>query len=124
MNGRQKLEATEKREELFAAAWWSCCVCKRPLGVVGSSQLAHRVIKSKHNLEKYGPEVIHHPLNMVPVDCLKCNSAVILNGLPAKALLDRIIRVTTGTEPEPNMRDEYRALRAEFENGGTLDGTI
>ncbi len=35
----------------------------------------------------------------------------------AHELLDRIIRVTTGREPEPNMSEEYRVLREEFMKG-------
>jgi len=66
--------------------------------------------------------VIFHPLNMLPV-ChgsrggKSCNDACALgsNTLPGLALLQRIIRVVTGVEPEPNMIEEYRALRESFE---------
>jgi len=117
VNARAKFEANEKREELFAGAWWSCVVCKRPLGIDGTAQLAHRVAKTKSRLATYGPDIMHHPLNLVPVCGLACNDRVNIGnrGAEAKALLDRIIRVTTGAEPEPNMREEYRALREEFD---------
>lgn len=117
MNGRQKLEAEEKREELFAAAWWSCVVCKWPLGIEGTSQLAHRVAKTKGRLAIYGAEVIHHALNLVPVCSLRCNDACNIgnSGAESAELLARIKRVLNDDEPEPDMREEYRSLRAEYE---------
>lgn len=114
MTAKQKFAANEQREALFTAAWWSCVVCLESLGP--TAQLAHRVAKTVARLNTYGPVVMHHPLNLVPVCSLRCNDACNIGNRPveAKALLDRIIRVTTGIEPQPRMRDEYAALREEF----------
>jgi len=72
-------------------------------------------------IETYGREVIFHPLNMLPV-CNKkragvsCNDRCNLAGqrVQAHELLDRIIRITTGRESEPDMAYEYELLREEF----------
>lgn len=116
MTARQKLDAIDQREALFAAAGWRSVVSGRPLRE-GVPQLAHRVAKTRANLEKWGPGVIHHPLNLVPVLDLRENDAVNIGFDREKAhdLMQRIIRVTTGREPEPNMSEEYRLLREEFE---------
>ena len=116
MTGRQKLAAEEQRQELFAAATWRCVVCGDPLAVHGTAQLAHRVPKTQAFLRTWGPEVIHSALNLVPVCSLACNSSVSLGivGSAGKALLERIVRIQTGRESMPDMREFYQELRAEF----------
>lgn len=119
MRGRDKEDANDKREELFGAATWHCVVCGGPLNAHGTAQLGHRVIKSRHNLATYGTKIINHPLNLVPVCGLRCNSRVILNFQPAEQLLSRIFDIVAGVEPEPDMHEHYAALRDEFhERGG------
>lgn len=81
MTERAKLEAQEGRLALFAACGWLCQVCGRPLRE-GVPQLAHRIPKRKDRIAKYGPEVIHHRLNLVPVCGLKCNGKVDLSNRP------------------------------------------
>lgn len=117
MTARDKLDANEQREALFAAVGWSCVVCKRPLAIEGTPQLAHRVAKTKARLNTYGSDVLNHTLNLVPVCCLAHNDACNIGNRPmeAQALLQRIIRVNTGAEEQPDMRSEYRALRKAFE---------
>ena len=114
MNARQKADAEEQRLELFRAVNWTCVVCGGPLAKHGTAQLAHRVPRRESMLMKWGPEVINSPLNMVPVDCLKCNDAVSLGtvGLEGKVLLERIVRIQTGREAMPNMVEFYADLRA------------
>jgi len=75
------------------------------------------VPKRESMLMKWGPEVINSPLNMVPVDCLKCNDAVSLGtvGNESKTLLERIVRIQTGRESMPDLREHYSDLRAEFQ---------
>lgn len=116
MTSRSKFAANDKREALFAAADWRSVVSGEPLGS-GVPQLAHRVAKTKSRLDKYGSTVLNHVLNLVPVRDLEENDRCNIGNRPveANALLQRIIRVVTGVEPEPNMREEYRALREEFE---------
>ena len=74
-------EDQERRLKIFIAADWRCEVCGNDLRN-GTPQLAHRIIKSKHNLKKYGPQVIHHRLNLVPVESLKCNAKVNIENKP------------------------------------------
>jgi len=116
MRDRDKATANDKREALFAAADWCSVVSGEPLRS-GVPQLAHRVAKTKSRLDKYGPTVLNHALNLVPVRNLEENDRCNIGNRPveANALLQRIIRVVTGVEPEPNMRQEYTALREEFE---------
>jgi hypothetical protein len=93
MTDRQKLDLAELKLKLFQKYLWTCEVCKRPLATFGTPQLAHRISQSKMNLRKYGEEIIHHELNLAPVCCLKCNSAVLIDRNPEQTelLIDRIL---------------------------------
>jgi len=123
MNAHQKLNANDQKAALRLSADCLCVICGEYLPS-DLFDLGHRIKKSRSLRDKYGDEVIFHPLNMLPV-ChgsrggKSCNDACALgsNTLPGLALLQRIIRVTTGVEPEPNMRSEYAALRESFERG-------
>lgn len=79
MTDRQRLDLAELKIKLFQKYLWTCEVCRRPLATFGTPQLAHRISKSKLNLAMYGPDIIHHELNLAPVCCLKCNSAVLVD---------------------------------------------
>ena len=116
MNARQKADAEEQRLELFRAVNWTCPVCGEPLAKQGTAQLAHRVPRRESMLMKWGSGVINSPLNMVPVDSLKCNALVSLGtvGNDYMALLERIVRIQTGREAMPDMAEFYSDLRAEF----------
>lgn len=113
MNARQKFEAEEKRLELFVAAGWRCVVCN---GAMFTPQLAHRCAKTRARLDTFGDAVVHHPLNLVPVCSLKCNDRANIGNQrePARQLMDRIIRITTGRESMPSMAEYYAELREEF----------
>jgi len=115
VTGKQKLEAEEQRLTLFRAVNWVCPVCGEPLAKNGVPQLAHRVPKTQSFLRTWGPEVIHSPLNLVPVCGLGCNSSVSLGivGSAGKALLERIVRIQTGRESMPNLGEYYRAVGQE-----------
>jgi hypothetical protein len=109
----QKLDANEKREQQFNWAGRRCVVCGRKLED-GHQQLAHRVINSKNNDETLPDEILHHPLNTIPVDNSgRCNSRVILNWAAAAEHLARIKRVLAGEETV-DYREEYTRLREEF----------
>jgi len=118
MRDRDKADANDKREFLFAAADWRSVVSGEPLRS-GTPQLAHRVAKTRNRLDKYGEKVLNHALNLVPVRNLEENDRCNIGNRPveANALLQRIIRVVTGVAPEPNMREEYAELRESFEEG-------
>ena len=118
MNQRAKFRAEEQREGLFAACEYSCVVCGEHLGYV--AQLAHRAAKTKARLDKFGEEVIHSPLNLVPVCSLKCNDRCNIGNRPLEAndLLQRIIRINTGREAMPSLREYYEGLRREFMEEG------
>jgi hypothetical protein len=113
MRPRDKAEANDKRELLFSAANWTCIVCGRHLRE-GIGQLAHRIIASKHNLKLHGPATIHHSWNLVPVCSLACNSACIVNFLPARDLLIKIQLSAAGMDTGEFLVDHYRELREEF----------
>ena len=107
-----KLEANDRREEQFEAAGGQCVVCGGWLRE-GVPQLAHRVINSKFNQDAIRPEVLHHPMNTIPVDSLRCNSAVIVRGQEDHELIARINRVVSGEE-SVDLRLYYSELREVF----------
>lgn len=55
-----------------------CPVCGKEFTIHDQIQAAHRICKSKVNLNKYGSDVIHHRLNLVCTHDV-CNSAVLVN---------------------------------------------
>ena len=124
MNAKAKFLANERRDELFASAEWKSVVSGRWLRE-GIPQLAHRVARTKSHIEKWGDEVVNHPLNMVPVLDLNENAACNLakRRAEAHALMERIIRITTGRESEPDMSHEYAELRRQFAETRILDET-
>ncbi len=115
MNAKAKFLANEKRDELFAAAGWRSVVSGRPLSE-GVPQLAHRIAKTRNRLEMFGDEVMNHPLNLVPVLDLRENDSCNIGGqkLQAEALISKIIKINTGREPMPDLREYYHELRGEF----------
>jgi 5-methylcytosine-specific restriction endonuclease McrA len=95
LTGWDKQEAIDKREEkVFARDNYTCQTCKESIYIHGTPQAAHRIAKSKANLKKYGPEIIHHPFNLVSV-CSpdRCNSFWNIGGNPVECekLVDRIL---------------------------------
>src|SRR5262245_59215821 len=106
MTARQKLDANERREELFRLAWYHCLVCDRWLRE-GVPQMAHRAPKGELSGFLKG-----HPFMMVPTEKLTCNSAVLISGLPLAALIKRCEDNPTPTDAE--IKEYYAELKAEF----------
>ena len=92
VTARQKLEAEEKRQEIFARDGYLCQECAKSIYVYNTPQLAHRIAQTKGNKAKYGLEVIHHPLNLVSVCSLRCNDAqnIGFNPEACRALVEEI----------------------------------
>ena len=92
MTSKAKFDANERREEMFARAYYICKVCGHPLHWQGTAQLAHRIAQSKANVTRFGAHVVHHDLNLVPVCSLKCNDLcnIGFNPVAAQALADEI----------------------------------
>lgn len=94
MTAIQKMEAEEKRQDIFDLADGLCKVCGEPVNRFGTAQLAHRIAKTKPNIKKYGNEIINHKNNLVPVCSLKCNASVNIgfNPVCVSKLVDNIQR--------------------------------
>jgi 5-methylcytosine-specific restriction endonuclease McrA len=92
MTALAKLEANEKRDDLFARDGYTCQHCGLSIYRHGTPQLAHRIAKSKANLSRYGESVIHHPRALASVCSLYCNSRMNIGNDPGKvaALVDEI----------------------------------
>lgn len=100
MTNRERMDAQEQRERLFKEAGWRCQECGESIYSKQTPQLAHRIAKTKNNLEKYGKGIIHHPLNLVPVCCLRCNDRQNIGFNPGKIeiLLQKIKEYENGKE--------------------------
>ena len=92
MNEIQKHDANLKKFHAWINAYMRCQVCGKHLEFY-NCELAHRIPKHKKYLKKYGPEIIHHPLNM-RITCSKCNSRVLIdpatNPIEAEHLIKKI----------------------------------
>lgn len=119
MRERDKTIANDDKQALRVAAKCLCVVCGEYLPH-DLFDLGHRVSKGKSMREKWGDDVIFHPMNMLPV-ChgtkagKSCNDQCNMKYLPGHELLQRIIRINTGREAMPNIREYYAELRREFE---------
>ncbi len=83
MRERDKFEADEKRQRIFARDWFKCQHCGESILKNMTPQVAHRISKSKRRLKQYGPKVIHHSLNLVSVCSIgKCNDAFNIDNKP------------------------------------------
>jgi hypothetical protein len=92
---------SEKKKMIFAKNNYTCQKCGQP-----AIFLAHRISKSRMNIEKYGKEIIHAENNLVPVcEKQKCNDSfnigfnqgkiekllkIIFENLPCEEVLDAI----------------------------------
>jgi len=85
---RKKFEIDEHKRE-FLSRNQVCEICGKP-----ATQLAHRIPQTKTMLRLYGPEVIHHDLNLAAVCGLKHNAAVSIKNRPVRivALVQQIQR--------------------------------
>ena len=86
MTEREAFDINERKIQIMDRDNWTCQVCGE-----FATQLAHRIPQSKMNIRKYGKRVIHHPLNLVSVCGLRCNSSVIVHGEEERALVCEIL---------------------------------
>jgi len=119
---RDKAEANDRKVGLRIIAECKCVVCGEYLPAE-LFDLGHRVSKSKSMRDKWGDDVIFDPLNMLPV-ChgtkagKSCNDRCSIKNLPGNELLNRIVRINTGRESMPSLREYYSTLRREFMEEG------
>ncbi len=94
MTAREKIEAEEKKIQIYNVRNGTCEVCGKIIPQ-SEAQLAHRIDKGKPNLRKYGHEIIHHHLNLV-LTCSdkmgRCNDSVLISNNPMAVaeLVERI----------------------------------
>jgi 5-methylcytosine-specific restriction endonuclease McrA len=93
MNARTKLKANDEREAIFERDGYRCHHCGGDINAHGTAQLAHRIPATKANLAKYGPEIIHHPLNLLSCCSIGiCNDSALVKGpIAREALIDEIM---------------------------------
>jgi 5-methylcytosine-specific restriction endonuclease McrA len=84
MNEREKFRVEETKRFVFARDGYRCQNCDGSIFSFGTPQMGHRIAQSKRNIEKYGKEVIHHPMNLKSTCCLACNAAVSIGNHPVE----------------------------------------
>lgn len=104
MKQSKKLEANDKRQTIFERDGYRCHNCGKSIYANGTPQLAHRICKSNANINKYGENIIHHPLNLLSACCLKCNDAANIGNNPVarEALIDTIWEAIDAHTPGPS----------------------
>ena len=79
MNELEAHEMEMKKRQIIYEQSGLCGHCKKRISPWENYTLAHRLAKHKWRLEKYGPEVIHHRLNLVATHPGRCNDGVMIN---------------------------------------------
>ncbi len=81
MTEREKLKFAEAKIKRYnlVAGYCENCGCAMTLS---QSQAGHLIPQTKHNLKKYGKEIIHNKLNWKLVCGLECNSSVNISNRP------------------------------------------
>lgn len=74
-----------------ARAHYHCEACGRQTPLT-AGQLAHRVPQTERYLKLYGPERIHHPLNLAWTCSLECNGRMDLRHRPLQ-LRDKLMEI-------------------------------
>ena len=97
MTDREKLIIRELKDKMIADAGYICEICGKSVNY-DLFQLAHRITKSKVNINKYGDKIINHPINMKVVCGLACNSKANIGYNPTleKEIVDEIKAVIHG----------------------------
>jgi len=87
----QRRDQWEERLAIFERQNGICACCERPLDL-NDFEIAHRIMNGKWCIEKYGREVIDHPLNKAATHRGMCNSAMLITFSPVKvsALVSQI----------------------------------
>lgn len=92
MTEKEAFYAGQQQMECFERDGFVCQNCGQSIYSNHTPQTAHRICKSKINLETYGPEIIHHKFNLVSVCCLFCNGKFNIDNQTASkmALINKI----------------------------------
>ncbi|MGB3465491.1 MAG: hypothetical protein WBA74_09475, partial [Cyclobacteriaceae bacterium] len=61
----EKMQAIEQKQQMIREQGGRCFYCGELFSNNCLPQFAHKLVKSKANIKKYGKEVIHHKLNGV-----------------------------------------------------------
>ena len=77
MTFKEKEAAERMKQSICIQQGGKCATCGKPLVI--PFDLSHKIPKGKVNLKKYGPEVIHHRLNVACTCPGSCNDAVMIN---------------------------------------------
>ena len=79
----QRRDQWEERLTIFDRQNGICACCGRPLAL-DDFEIAHRIMNGKWCIEKYGREVIDHPLNKAATHRGRCNSGMLITYNPVK----------------------------------------
>lgn len=93
MTEREKFDIAETKLEVFSRDIWTCRYCGHSIYKHGSPQMAHGISKSKANLKKYGPEIVHSIHNLYSACSLSCNAALAVGKSREDAEVKRITKV-------------------------------
>jgi len=86
---RKDLDIAELKLAKCHEQGYECPVCHKYVDVE-TGELAHKIPQNKWCLAKWGPKVLHHPLNMDLVHH-ECNDAVSISNHPLA--MDRLARL-------------------------------
>jgi len=78
---RKTLAIAEMKVELSYQQQGKCAACGEPVAVQ-EAELAHKIPQRKYLLKMYGPEVIHHRLNVCLTHHGACNDKMSIGGNP------------------------------------------
>jgi hypothetical protein len=81
MMDRETLAIAEMKVELSYQQQGKCAACGEPVAVQ-EAELAHRIPQRKYLLKMYGPEVIHHRMNVCLTHHGACNDKVSIGNRP------------------------------------------
>ena len=88
---KQRRDQWEERLAIFKRQHGICAHCGNPLDI-NDFEIAHRIMNGKWCVEKYGREIIDHPLNKAATHCGRCNSGVLItySHVKVSALVEQI----------------------------------
>jgi hypothetical protein len=79
----QRRDQWEERIAIFDRQNGICAYCGHLLDI-NDFEIAHRIMNGKWCIEKYGLEVIDHPLNKAATHRGRCNSGMLITYSPVK----------------------------------------
>ena len=80
---RERLETHEQRLKIYERDEGTCRYCRKAVDI-NSFQVAHRIARTKAMLNKYGREVIEHPLNKACTHPGACNDGMLITFRPVE----------------------------------------